>query len=328
MVSITLKNIKFRHYRPGDYDSIRNLINLVQPHLPWSKAYFEWHYLRNPAGKAKVWIAEYQGRIIGNFAAVPHHFKIRKQEGITWMTRDALTHPEFRRLGIMHELFAIGTEAICNEEFPVCYTFPNEYSHRCFLRRGWIEAFRIPLRTTTDFSEKFKNIKDGLDAVITVSLFQKEVDDLWNKSKNDFHYTISRTSSYLTWRYLNKPETKYFPFAEIKNRTLNGLLIMKYYDLNKTFRLAHICELFVTPGNETALKNLIAKALKFAIDMRVNKLTAWLPPGHPYEPVYDSAGLTLDQSIKRWFVVKTIPGITGADKPENWHLSMGDSDVY
>lgn len=328
MVSITLKNIKFRQYRPEDYASIRDLINLIQPYQPWSKAYFEWQYLRNPAGKAKVWIAEYQGKIIANYAAIPHYFKIRKQEAIAWMVQDVLTHPEFRGLGIMHELSALCTEAICSKEFPVNYTFPNEYSHRSFLRRGWIEAYRLPLRMITDLSEKFTNIKDDFDSASTVSLFQKDIDGLWDKSKNDFQYAISRTSSYLTWRYFNKPGTKYFPFAEIKNRTLNGLLIMKYYDLDETLRLAHICELFITSRNETALKNLIAKALKFAIDMRAKKLTAWLPPGHPYEPIYNSVGFNIDKSIKRWLVVKSIPEITGVDKAENWHLSMGDSDVY
>jgi hypothetical protein len=323
-----MKNINYRKYCPDDYEAIRKLINLIQPEQPWSKEYFDWQYLNNPAGKAKVWIAEYQNKIIANYAAIPHHFKVNEQIHLAWRVQDVLTHADFRKMGIMHELSALCTNDISTGESPLNFTFPNQHSHTSFIRQNWVKAYRIPLMIATNLHEKVKSISDNIDSVYAISIFKRDLDELWNIAKNDFCYTVSRTLSYLTWRYLNRPGARYYPFIDQKDGSLEGLLVMKYYDLDKSIRLAHICELFVAPGKHSSLRKLLTRALKFAVETGADRITAWLPPGHLYEPAYKSFGFCFDNNIDRWLIVKSRQGIEGVEMTNNWHLSMGDSDVY
>jgi len=328
-----MKNIIFRESCKDDRKSILDLINLVQPHLPWSKEYFEWQYLDNPAGKAKIWVAEHNGNIVSNYVAVPHLFKVDQREGIAWMIQDILTHPDYRKRGIMHKLHDLCSEAICNEQFPINYTFPDENrgTYRLFLKNGWQNLFRIPLRFVTDLNSKLTNSREHLKSTVACSSFNEDIDELWNKSKRDFVFAISRGSSYLTWRYLKRPQAQYFPYIAKQEGLVKGLIIMKYYDTADDVRVAHICDLFTEPGNDPIVRKLLVRAHTFAVEFNATKLTVWNPIGHPYEPIYDKMGFILDQSVKHWLVVKTeddLPGTIESDKSENWHLSMGDSDVY
>ena len=141
-----MTEIIYRRSSAKDFRSILELINTVQQHQPWSKERFDWQYLKNPAGEARLWVAESGNRIVANYAAVPHQFKIGAGEGIAWMVQDVMTHPDHRGLGIMNDLAVLCTKSCCTDEFQIAYSFPNEYSHRSFLRAGWIEAFPIPLR--------------------------------------------------------------------------------------------------------------------------------------------------------------------------------------
>lgn len=323
-----MKDINYRKYCPDDYEAIRKLINFIQPEQPWSTEYFDWQYLENPAGKAKVWVAEYQNKIIANYAAIPHYFKTNEQIHLAWRVQDVLTHSEYRKMGIMHELSALCANDISIEESPLNFTFPNQHSHNSFIRQNWVKAYRIPLVIATGFNQKVRSIRDNNDSVSAISILNKDIDELWSITGNDFSYTVSRTVSYLTWRYIKRPGARYYFYVDQEDGSLNGLLVMKYYDLDKSNRLAHICELFVAPGKNNSLRSLLIRAFKFAFETGASRITAWLPPGHLYEPAYKSFGFCTDNSIKRWLIVKSKHGIEGLDITNNWHLSMGDSDVY
>ena len=110
-----------------------------------------------------------------------------------------------------------------------------------------------------------------------------------------------------------------------------GLLVMKVFDSGGGRRFAHICDLFTAPSAEGETAALLGRALRFGREMGAEWLTAWLPPGHPDERFYDDAGFELDRTLTRWLVIRAAPSVLSPDeaaRPERWHLTMGDSDVY
>lgn len=323
------KDLKFRLAEVKDYSGILDLINLAQPHLPWTKEYFEWQFLNNPAGVARIWVAGYQGQIVATYVAVCHKVTVRGKDFTGWMVQDVMTHPDFRGLGIMHRLAELCKESICTPEFPVNYTFPNERSHNSFPRYGWVVAFRVPLRSVElSFSG---NQAEEIKNVFPLPAFNEEVEEFWQVIKRDFPFIVSRHVKYLKWRYQKRPGAQYHPFVLRQEGRIRGILVMKHYEKSSEERLAHICDLLVKKEDETGLKVLLEKAHQFAAQGGARHLTAWLPAQHAFEPFYEAAGLKLDETINRWFLVfsdKSNPLTSGVEQSAAWHLSMGDSDIY
>ena len=324
------KDLEFYLAEGKDYSGILDLINMIQTHLPWTKEYFEWQYLNNPAGAARIWVAGYKGQIVATYVAVCHEVTVRGRNFIGWMVQDVMTHPDFRGLGIMHRLAELCNESICTPEFPVNYTFPNERSHNSFPRYGWVTAFRIPLRSV-EVSLSRGNRVEEIKGVFSLSEFNEEVEEFWQAIKRDFPFIVSRHVKYLKWRYQKRPGAQYHPFVLRQEGRIRGILVMKHYEKSSEERLAHICDLLVKKEDETGLKVLLEKAHQFAAKGGARHLTAWLPAQHPFEFFYAGAGLKLDEMINRWFLVfadKNNPLTSEVEQSAAWHLSVGDSDIY
>ena len=52
---IDLKNFNFVILEKKDTNSILELINLIQPNIPWSKEYLEWQFFECPTGPAIIY---------------------------------------------------------------------------------------------------------------------------------------------------------------------------------------------------------------------------------------------------------------------------------
>jgi GNAT superfamily N-acetyltransferase len=328
-LGIDKEKLTYREAQLEDFDGVLRLINLVQPHIPWSQDYFDWQFLNNPAGRARIWIAEHESEIIANYVAVPHLFQADDRTTTAWMVQDVMTHPDFRGLGVMHELSRMCRETLCVSEHPVNYTFPNERSHNSFIRRGWKEAFRIPFRSL-EISHVPSATSAGCDSLQLLTEPVAGLDDLWTTFSSNVRFASLRNSEYLKWRYWDRPEATYFPYALLhSDGTLRGFIIMKSFDRGESGLVSHICELFTDPSDEDAVERLLDGAIHLSREEGAVELTAWLPEGHMYEKHMDDRGFSLDRELTRWLIIyPTGFSVEYVADPSHWHLTMGDSDVY
>lgn len=323
--------IEISEAAPNDFENIRSLINLVYPESPWSIEYFNWQYLSNPAGIARIWVAKAGGDIVSSYAAIPHQFCFEGKSTTAWMIQDVLTHPDYRGRGLLHKLAKKCASQLISKNYPLNYTFPNQFSHKSFLRSGWDIGFRIPLRQL-DIDESLNLlIKDEfINEFVEISPSSILLDQLWTEAAQKFKYSVARNRDYLDWRYGQRPNSKYFFYGLKKSDKLVALVILKYYDKASGDRIAHICDLIVDPKNEEILNLLLKKSIKFAQDQNASKLTAWLPLKHFHEKYYNKFNFTLDENLERWLIVSNSDSKNKSDVTDsvNWNLTMGDSDVY
>lgn len=314
-----------------DLEGVRDLINLVYPQAPWSKDYLKWQYLDNPAGKARVWVAKHHNKIISSYAAVPHHLWFENKITTAWMVQDVLTDPDFRGKGLLHTLSHKCSSEIVTPAYPLNYTFPNQFSHKSFMRNGWEVGFRIPLRVF-DPAQTVESLNrdDQKYAFAEISPSSAELDDLSARAQKQFKYSVVRHRDYILWRYAQRPDAKYFFYGVRESGKLISMAILKYFEIAPDNTVAHICDFIVDPAHENVVSLLLKKAIEFAREYSANKLTAWLPLQHGHEKYYDRIGFKLDETLDRWLVVGVSDSNKSADAKDskNWNLSMGDSDVY
>ena len=99
-------------YRPADIADVDGILALRELVLPSSeyenreqlRAWWNWQFMENPAGKGIVWVAEKEGRIVGHDAVVPMKMQIDGTTFVVGNSMDTMTHPDYLRRGIFLNL--------------------------------------------------------------------------------------------------------------------------------------------------------------------------------------------------------------------------------
>ena len=321
-ISVRGRKLEIGVSTPADYDEIVALYHGHYPWLGWSRPYIDWQYLQNPAGKAQNWVARADGKIVASYTAVPFEVWIDGKTQTGWRMQDLFTRPEFGGLGIYHTFSRLAKEFTGRPVNPINFTFPNEKSHRGFIHTGWQPIFRVPLWT----AEVPKTTSKANVKIEPLASFGAETDRIWKATAGNVRFAVNRSSKYLNWRYFQHPFAKYFPF-----RVGDGLiLILKLYEREDKTRWTHICDAFHSDNNPHLLEAVVDHTLSFAQEHRTQNISGWSLPSKPFSETLKRRGFILQKELPRWVVIQV--NREELKKPsaeeKNWHVSMGDSDVY
>jgi len=300
----------------SDSDQILELVNLIQPHIPWNKQHLRWQYFESPGGNARLYgINNQQGQLISFYAAVAQISQIGNRLVTTRMVQDVMTHPDYRGRGFLHQLGERCLDDII-QSGEAGYTLPNEKSAKSFRRIGWTELCSVPWR------KKYLHSNQEMTTLAVSELagcFDRDViSSIWQS--NPLFVGVNRDAAYLNWRY-NKPRTKYSKF--LINRD-EGLIILKMFG-----NTLHICDLLTRSDRLNNVSAMLNFCDNFGLQHGANILTAWLPDGHPYGAAFHEHGLKLITDVERYIFVH--PGKIANEKllnPGIWHITQGDSDIY
>lgn len=311
---------------PATRDDHRALLAFLieqYPQLGWSEPYMEWQYYRNPAGVAKSWVAKHEGKLIANYTAIPHALSVDGKIQPSWRVQDVITHPEYRGMGLYARVSDEATRFLQNGTFPLNFTFPNENSHPGFMKRNWFAAQRIPLWTGSPSGR----ISTQLDAE-PISAFQEQDAEVWKAYKTGVRYGVERSAAYLNWKYFQNPRGGYSAFR-LTSVGARAVCVLKLFDKGAGEKFAHLCDLFYEPGF-SAISEAVAFFKVFAQDRGATACSAWSPPQSALAAQLHEFGFQLQTALARWFVLNHSPALQHSEVENfaNWHLSMGDSDVY
>lgn len=313
---IDLKDVKFCDLTSKDTNSILNLINIVQPEIPWSKEYLNWQYFNCPAGNAKIFgLKNNNNEVVSLYSSIPYLIQFNEHIIEGSMAQDAMTHPNYRNRGYLHYLGELCLNNI-KKDYKIGFAFPNEKSEKSLRRSGWKEFCLVPERkklinnmVKTKHDLNFEEINENFDDTIS---------DIWKNS--DQKIGLKRDQNYLNWRY-NKPGEKYFKFIINKNE---GILILKIF--NK--KVLHLCDLFVKKDKINLVSDILIFSENFGKKNNCEAITAWLPKDHKYSTFYDKFKLILTLRKRYMFITCENKKYSDLISPEKWYLSQGDSDVY
>ena len=97
-----------RAYREGDEDGILELWKATYPEKEYDREgwlrWWHWMYKENPAGPGRIWLAEYDGKIVGQYPIIPVLMKIGARIVTAFQSINLMTHPDHRRQGIYESL--------------------------------------------------------------------------------------------------------------------------------------------------------------------------------------------------------------------------------
>jgi len=302
---------------PQDGADVLSFINKIQPQIPWDDIHLRWQFFEAPAGHARIYTIRAEQRIVSLYCACPKVFSLHGETRKAFMVQDVMTDPAYRGRGLLHRLAQRCVDDIKRND-EVGYTFPNKLSEGSFRRRAWAELMRVPLRTCNAIS--VPNPPEHLISPMGKA-FPADTIEIWRGS--GIEIGVQRSAGYLNWRY-RRPHQTYFRFSIGDGA---GYLVLKLYDADAG-RLLHICDLLVTQQARRVVRGALHFCHGFARANGAERITAWLPEGHPYSGDFDALGLKCDKAHDRFIFAIQPHDAALLMTPSNWHLTQCDSDVY
>jgi len=252
-----------RAYKEGDEHAIFELRKAAYPSVEvdqqtWLERW-HWMYRENPAGNAKVWLAEVGDRIVGQSAVIPVRMKCGREVVTGFQSIDTLTHPDYRGQGIYTTLAQQAYAEAASEGMHVGYRFPNRNSHPIAVKKldwfdvaqrrimfkpcNWrnIVALKIrnrPLSWVTaigaglafSLATLTRSRRPPVGAGVTVGevdSFDDRINTFWDRVCKCHQVMVVRDKSYLNWRYADAPGVKYTILLAEGGAEIEGYLVMR-----------------------------------------------------------------------------------------------------
>ena len=138
------KAYSIREYRDGDEKGILELTEAVYGKVAdeaqWLKLW-RWMYDDNPAGKARIYLAEHNGRIISQRTVIPLRMKIGEKITKGSQNVNLMTHPAYRNQGLFSALEELNLKKLEATGIEITYSFPSPLSYPGYMKFGWIDIY-------------------------------------------------------------------------------------------------------------------------------------------------------------------------------------------
>ena len=339
-----------------DLESILSLRKVVFGEMEEDKAdpnFWRWQFMEGPDGKALIYIAEDEGRVIGHFADVPRRFLIDGSVVLGTLSLDLMVHPDYRRQGIFSGLgrFAIERVKRGSGLFMTAYPIRKE-TIQGLKKIGWEAVTELPvivcpirfqgivrrylpiplishflggaarLLYFVFFGNKGKRRAEGIE-IEEVKEFDEQFDSFWTTVLSIHPILGVRNRTFLTWRYLRHPTRTYIIYRAKKNGEMKGYIVLRKVDL-LGFKSAVIVDLLAS-DSET-LFALVMKGIDQSRKEKVDLLGYMVPKDHPYHRILRQRGFLPSLKAFLFMVYPQSPKELSLS-PEGWYVSWGDTDV-
>jgi len=359
---LTTKQWHARECREDDGQSVRGLHGLVFGSQVSAEAW-EWQYLRNPAGRAVVVVAESDQGVVGQYALIPLRMKAQGRPCLGSLSLDTMVHPDYRGQGVFIRLAERAYQLAAERGIDLVYGFPNQNSHHAFIARlGWrdlhdgVPLWVKPLNMDSIVRKRF--VKSGLIAglggtagkvavnvlsrkpattgptchVAQTASFDDRFDSLWAEASRDWSVAVVRDREYLTWRYVEKPGGDYTILVAERGEELLGYVVLKCVP-RFGLEIGLLVDVLWTPREKGVANALISAGLEYFISRKMDLVGCLMLPGAPYSRDLKDMGffkvprrlLPQDMYLGGCSLVSEQTTVS-LFKPDNWFITWGDHD--
>jgi GNAT superfamily N-acetyltransferase len=346
-----LAGVRIREWCPGSDDAALLELSNRAFGLERSPEYFAWKYRDNPAGPARIGLAELDGRPVCMACLLPMRMRLAGRDALGSLSVDIATAPELRGRGLYRRVASTLWQSLAEDGFAVTYGFTNRLSTAVTLGvLGRREVGPLPLRVRllrplrlaaaalrlgADARDPGPAADPAGDGVARVGRFDARWDELWRRIEPALDVAVVRDRAYLSWRYAQRPDATYEILADLPRGPegpLGGYLVWRPLD-RFGVRSAFVADLAVDPGQAGAARRLLRGAAARARRRGASLLALLSWPGCPTHPAARRlAPLPVPPALFPQMNVFSAIGHGEVDTgaladPARWWIGWGDSDV-
>jgi len=177
-----------------------------------SESFWRWKHTDNPFGPSPVLLAEADGQLVGVRAFMRWNWIWHGREYQTYRPVDTATHPDFQRQGIFRKLTLDLVDQTRESGGHFLFNTPNDQSRPGYLKMGWQERGKLPLRVRAGKVRKAqKEIPPDWAADFSAGEAIRRFRE-FPPGDSRMHTPLS--PEYLHWRYVQCPVRTYGAIAK------------------------------------------------------------------------------------------------------------------
>ena len=355
----TQDNWSIRPYREGDEGKIFELQKAVHPERQneserWFK-WWHWKYKEVPCG-IRTWLAEDNGKILAQLSAIIMNLKVGNDIIKAAQFMDSVTHPDYRRQGIITTLTRNLQYELKQNGVHILYGFPNALSYQINKKLGafdiaamhkmikvfkWESALRK--RISNQFLLKlcamvgnllnntFLRVSrapavSGL-SISKVSCFDERINEFWDRVSKQFKIIFERRKDYLNWRFSAVPDVNYSMYVAKKAGMILGYLVMRCRQ-DGCPKTAAIYDLLAE--SEEVAQCLLHTVVEYCRRDGMDYVYWVGIANKTYLGAFRKRGFISIPFRKKgeFYIYSSSPNISGdfLRNPQNWLVQTGDSD--
>jgi GNAT superfamily N-acetyltransferase len=326
--------------RPFAVDDLPQVLELLDRSLGGGPAgrrppeLFRWKHLDNPFGPSFLLLATSEGRPVGLRAFLRWRFLAGGRAVSAVRAVDTATHPDFQGMGIFTKLTLAAVDQL-RGEVDLVFNTPNGKSGPGYLKMGWREVGRVPVRIRVRRPLRMLRGRraaaaggqpPAVAAPAAAAVLERgpEVAGLLAREPAPTGLATARDLGYLRWRYGAAPLLGYRAVTEEGDGQLAGLAIFRVRPRGGLWE-STVAEVLAggDPGVARRLLRGVARAAA------ADHLTFSAPAGSAAARAAARAGF-LPSPVGISLVANPLRTGIGPDPSQlgSWSLSLGDLEVF
>jgi hypothetical protein len=317
----------------------------------------KWFHQKNLPGIQSIYYAlTNEKEIAAIYTYLPVKLKLMNETVIAMQSFDTLTDHRHRGKGLFIKLASRLEKEESAKQIELVYGFANENSVHGFIKKlgftyfGDVPFLIKPFRVSYFIKKIFLKNKGetaGSNCIINapqklilkndvvieeLKKFDIGYDALWQKIKNNISIGVNRDSTYMNWRYVEKPGENYMKYRLFKNGSLEAVIIFTLKNKHDG-RIGYLMEILYAPGSEREGLQLLKFGSKILKRNKADLTLAWcLPHSYNYN-CHKKAGFynfpEKFRPLKLSMIVKKLNTTHEEEiyNVKNWFFSYSDSDT-
>ena len=225
-------------------------ITLGESLLPKSVDFWNWKHNENPFGQSKTILAFDNEKLIGVRAFMCWQFSNNNEIVKCVRAVDTAVHPNYQGKGIFSKLTLAALEDCKKSDISLVYNTPNKVSKIGYLKLGWVELGKLPLRLS--FPLRIPRIYN--EELLIQHLKSYEIGKIneVNITTNSDKFSTQLNANYLNWRYVNCRIGRYYSIVKA-----NEFFIIFRFKKVKSFTELRLCEVAID-NNKASIDEAIS----------------------------------------------------------------------
>lgn len=332
--------MNIRPATPEDKPAIIQLMkqSLGESLIPKSEGLWNWKHEQNPFGASYVLVAEEADELIGLRAFMQWRWQWNGKQYRAIRAVDTATHPAHQGKGIFKKLTLQQLQACKEDGVHFVFNTPNDKSKPGYLKMGWVEQGKMPLKFSTQnpvalvyakFFNKKRFAGEGIDPTPEQEWGGEIANLLANYQSQSEHLSTLLSPQYISWRYAVNPLFKYNYFTDNQNFLL--ITRVKNHSFTKELRLVEFVLL-----NPKAKPAEVNKAIRKQVSQFCKEHSIHLISfsGRQYQIYKSYFGWMGFLPVKALGPIVTLKDVNMNEQfPElmntqNWAYSLGDMELF
>lgn len=282
-----------------------------------------WEYMSCPFGPTKNWIADDDGKIVGQYSLQKQEYFYYGKKVIGSLAFDLATHPDYRYQGIFtklgfHSLEEAGKQDIA---FTLGYPWIKGIAIPGHKKVGWTLLGELKIYECSKVKGIHKNNKYDIEYI---SEFDNDFKGFSDRFQDDIPIYLNRTKEYLNWRYVDKP----YDYTIDKIYDMSGEMV-SYIVTKKYQDTLHLID-FLIPENEDLYNYILYTLDCLLMFLMLKKISLCVNDSHPFCKFLRKHGFTSQEKcfIPIVHINNETVDINKMNNIHDYYFTMGDNDIF